>query len=292
MAGNMTISRSMLIISVLAAALVGAGIYQVVSMSHVSGQSTVISDREWTVTNQVAPARIEPNQYYPGSPYDPSLANKKFISVSGIGLVNANPDKVIINVGVDTRANTAQEALANNTKTTNGVITELKGLGIKDNEIATQYFNIYPQFNYKPDGSPPELAGYQASNTVSITLMDLSKTGEVIDTSVKAGANRIDNIFFTIDPSKTTELRDKAIEQALDDARAKAEVSAKKLGVSIVGVQNANVYDNGPYYGQYGPYGMGVMAPMAQAQLVGGSAAIIPNQIQISVNVNVMYEIQ
>src|SRR5207302_7877257 len=78
---------------------------------------------------------------------------------------------------------------------------------------------------------PSAIVGYRASNHVTIRLRDVTKVANVIDTLVAAGANDIGGINFMV--SQASKLLDEAREQAIADARRKAEIYAKAAGVAL-----------------------------------------------------------
>ena len=78
---------------------------------------------------------------------------------------------------------------------------------------------------------PPAIAGYRASNRVTVRLHDVAKVANTIDMLVSAGANDIGGITFMV--SQASKLLDDARTQAVADARRKAEIYAKAAGVTL-----------------------------------------------------------
>ena len=72
---------------------------------------------------------------------------------------------------------------------------------------------------------------YRASNSVSVTVRDISKTGTVIQAAVAAGATSVDGADFFI--SNADALYRQALALGYDDARAKANVLAQRSGVTL-----------------------------------------------------------
>jgi uncharacterized protein YggE len=115
------------------------------------------------------------------------------------------------------------------------VIEAIKLFGIADRDLQTAGLQIMPRYNYtnKPDGTQEaELVAYQVTNTLSVRVRDLVKTGEVIDKAVSLGVNQGGNIVFTNDdPSATiTEARKRAVAEATAKARTLAEAAGVTLG--------------------------------------------------------------
>ena len=75
------------------------------------------------------------------------------ITVTGEGLVTARPDMAIVSVGVVTRAPTAAEAMAQNSKAMNGVLAAAKQAGIEARDLETSRLSLQPQYSYPGQGS-------------------------------------------------------------------------------------------------------------------------------------------
>jgi uncharacterized protein YggE len=156
------------------------------------------------------------------------------IVVSGEGEATVAPDMALLSLSVMREAKTAREALDANNASMAEVIAAIKLFGVADRDLQTAGLQIMPRYNYsnKPDGSQEaELVAYQVTNTLSVRVRDLVKTGEIIDKAVSLGVNQGGNIVFTNDdPSATlTEARRKAVE----DATAKANTLAEAAGVTL-----------------------------------------------------------
>ena len=161
------------------------------------------------------------------------------IWVSGEGTLSLAPDLARLDLGVDTRAANVSEANSQASAAMDAIIEVLKARGVKDEDIQTSRFNVYPRYEYieeKVDGvrtGREVLTGYRVRNNATVKLRDLDTIGEVIEEVVVAGGDdvRINDIDFTLeDPKpKTAELR----EMAVADAKAKAEHLAELSDVSV-----------------------------------------------------------
>ena len=152
------------------------------------------------------------------------------ISVTGEATVSVPPDQAQIDGGVTSEAKTAREASDANNTAMGKVLLALKGAGIDEKDYQTSRLSLQPQ--YAPNRSGPSpVVGYRASNRVTVRLRDVTKVANVIDTLVGAGANEIGGINFVV--SQASKLLDEAREQAIADARRKAEIYAKAAGVTL-----------------------------------------------------------
>jgi uncharacterized protein len=152
------------------------------------------------------------------------------ISVTGEATVSVPPDVAQIDAGVTSEAKTAREASDANNAAMGKVLLALKGAGVEENDYQTSRLSLQPQSAPNRSG-PSSIVGYRASNRVTIRLRDVTKVANVIDTLVGAGANDIAGINFMV--SRASKLLDEAREQAVADARRKAEIYAKAAGVTL-----------------------------------------------------------
>jgi uncharacterized protein YggE len=153
------------------------------------------------------------------------------ISVTGEAQVSVPPDLAHIDGGVTSEAKTAREASEANNAAMGKVLLALKGAGIDEKDYQTSRLSLQPQNSSSKPGGPSTIVGYRASNRVTIRLRDIAKVANVIDTLVGAGANDIGGINFTV--SQASKLLDEAREQAIADARRKAEIYARAAGVTL-----------------------------------------------------------
>jgi uncharacterized protein YggE len=172
--------------------------------------------------------------------------SERTITVTGTATTSISPDIVTLQFGVDTEAKTAQDAISANAQEMDAVITAVTGLGITKDEISTASFSIYPVYNYSvPDQmtgiQKTILTGYKASNTLFIKTTKLSLTGNVIDAAVGAGANRVDDVSFSLSPAKQQSTQNDLLSNAVVDAKSKAQKALDPLGEKIVGVKSVNL---------------------------------------------------
>jgi len=206
------------------------------------------------------------------------------LSVNASGKAFLSPDIAYVNIGVHTEDKNAEEAMAANNSRSLKVIEAIQDLGVDEKDIQTSNFSIYPQQEYDANGKPTGEINYIVDNTVHVTVRDLEKIGELLDASVKAGANTINNIQFDVaDKSKALS---EARQAAVEAARAKASELAEAAGVTLGEVQTINESSNdypGPLYS--------MRSGVSTAQ-EAAAAPISTGQMTIAVDVNVVYEIR
>jgi len=181
--------------------------------------------------------------------YDPS---EQTISVSGSATASSNPDILIIVLGVESEAKTANDSLSQNSDSLNLVISALTNSGISEDNIQTSHFSIYPLYDSIKDSNgnwQQILNGYRVSNILSIQTEKIDSAGNIIDAAVSSGANRVDNVSFELSDNKLQKISDDLIADAINDATQKAEKALVPLKQKIVGVKSVVIHDNVvPYY--------------------------------------------
>ena len=196
------------------------------------------------------------------------------VSVAGHGEVKGRPDTATVQIGVESEATTAKEALAQNTAQAQAIQQKLKDLGVAEKDLQTSNFAVNP--TYGNDGR--QITGYHVSNSVTVTIRNLDQAGALLDQVVQAGANSIYGISFSVeDPQK---LLEQARQQAVANAKARATQLASAGGAAIGDVLVISENANAP-----------VPLPMAARAEAAPSAAVPvqPGEQSFSVDVQVTY---
>ena len=167
------------------------------------------------------------------------------ISARGHSSAMVEPENLMITLGVNTVAETASEALAENSRIVNDVIAALSALNVSEDEISTTRINIHPEYGDVPNpvtgGSSWEMIGYEASNIITVATAQMDKAGEILDGAVGAGANRVDDVRFSASMETIADVRMDLIGQAVLNALEKAELALDPLEYRISGVKSINV---------------------------------------------------
>jgi uncharacterized protein YggE len=208
-----------------------------------------------------------------------SVANMPQIVVIGTGEVKVEPDMASVLIGVETTAPTTQQALAQNSSQAQAIIDQIRQLGIEARDIQTTGINIYPVYDEKGR----EITGYTVNNTVQVTIRNLAQAGNLIDSVVQVGANRIYGISFGV--SDPESVLSQAREAAIANARARAEQMARASGTSLGRV----LFITENLGASPIPISM-----MAEARAAVGNAAppIQPGQQTYSASVQVTFELR
>jgi uncharacterized protein YggE len=199
--------------------------------------------------------------------------DRRTVTVSGSAIVRSAPDEAVVTLGVQTQAGTAEEAMAQNAERMGQVIRALLDQGLREEDLATSYLSLYPRYA----DSGLTVVGFTAENQVTATVRDLGRVGRLIDRAVEAGANLTGGISFRL--SGENEAADRALADAVADARGKAELLASAAGASlgqVVSISEAGAPTPPPVY-----YDVAVAAE--------ARTPVLPPQLETQVSVTVTW---
>lgn len=205
--------------------------------------------------------------------------HRRVLSLSATGSVKATPDMVTITAGVETDAPTAKDALTKNSTAMSKVIDALKAAGVDAKDIQTSDLTIEPRYDDRSDNRQSHLTGYHVTNLVSVTLRQVGKLGEILDTIVSLGANSVGSIAFGV--SNPAPLENEARKLAMNDAFSKAKIYADAAGAELGPVLSISEQQSYQPYARAAP-------PMAAA---AKSAPIESGTERIEVQLNVTFEL-
>lgn len=214
------------------------------------------------------------------------------ICVTGTGYVYAEPDIAKITIGVITEASTSTQAMDDNANRMDEVVKAIKRLGIADKDIQTSRVSVEPQYaseypatysSYYPYTSKQNITGYKATNTVCVTVRDLSKVGAAIDAANDAGSNTIHGVTFLLSDERQSAAYTEALEKAVGDGSGKAKTMATAAGVENYKLKTLS--ESGGYYPVYSDnYYAGAEMAKATAATTPISAGQAKVQATVSMN--------
>jgi len=199
------------------------------------------------------------------------------ISVAGTGTVSMTPDIGWFTASVVTQANTAAQAEQQNNDAMSKVVSALKDAGIAEKDMQTVEFSLSPVYaDSKELGKPPALVGYSVTQSIRVSVDDVTALGKMLDIAVSNGANEVSEVYFGLSEAKIQQAQSEALDLAVKDAYTKARTIAGTMGVNLTGPISVS---SGYYY-----------APVpAQLSAVAEQAAIVPGQLQYTMNAQVTY---
>lgn len=206
------------------------------------------------------------------------------LSLSATGDVKARPDMATLSLGVDTQGRTAGEALARNRERMNATLAALRAQGLAERDLQTSDLSLAAQYTSVPHQAP-RISGYDATNSVTVTVRDLSRLGGVVDAVVASGANNVGDIGFGLQNPRAAQ--DEARRAAVVALQARAELYAQAIGRRIgrlVNLTETGGSNPGPVRRMF----------RAEAQMTADAAAptpVAPGELAIKINVSAVYEL-
>ncbi|MCE7033145.1 SIMPL domain-containing protein [Lysobacter sp. GX 14042] len=212
-------------------------------------------------------------------PMVPASNDGTLLTIAASADARRVPDIATLSAGVISQAADAQAAMRANAGQMDGVMATLRKAGIAERDIRTTGVNLHPQYRHSED-SAPQITGYQANNTVEVTVRDIAKIGPTMDALVASGANHVNGPSFSID--RPAEARDEARRAALEDARARARMYAETLGLRVRRIVSIS---EGAPGGPAHPMGM------ARMEMASADTAISPGENVVTANLEIVFEL-
>lgn len=206
------------------------------------------------------------------------------ISITGEGKETGAPNIAVTDIGFVTEGKDVATIQKQNTEKMNTLIAEVKKLGIKDADIQTSNYSVYPKYDYT-DGKSV-ISGYTINQSVTLKIRDLTKISAVLAKVGEVGVNQVSSLNFIIDDQESLKMA--ARDKALQNAKEKAMALAKSLGVKLVRVASYSEYsptEAYPLKAYSSAMGMGGAVPAPAPDIQTGSMDVV-------VDVNVSFEIQ
>jgi uncharacterized protein len=205
------------------------------------------------------------------------------VTLTVSGAAETRPDRAMISAGVQTKAVSAADAMAQNSKQMQGVIAALKAQGIAEKDMHSASITLGQDYDYS-DGKAPVLKGYTADNSVSVKVVNIAKLGAILDALAKAGATNINGPNFTVEDDSA--ISESARTKAMAKASNLSAFYAKNAGYTrarLVSISEAQDF-GGIQYSQ------GLMKSVAAD---GGSAPPVePGQVSKTINITVKYRLE
>jgi uncharacterized protein YggE len=219
----------------------------------------------------------------------PAAGRESTLIVTGSASVTLQPDYATLNLGVVAQAETVADAQAQNATQMTAVLAALEKAGVAKEDIQTSYFTVNPVYGdmaasyemsavYPNPGGKP--VGYRVENTLQVTLRDIGSIGRTLDEAMKAGANQSYGISF--ESTQRPQAYDKALQEAVKEARRKAELVAQAAGKTLGGLVELQEQNVG--------YGGGYMKTMAM-DAAAPSTPISIGVLTVEASVQVTYQL-
>jgi len=221
----------------------------------------------------------------------PSVPATDTVTVSADGQATLPPDVARVSFTVQNTAATVIDAQSATTKQANAAIAFVKEQGVADKDVKTLSYNISPQYSYPapctgmkcPPYGAPKITGYQVSETVQITMRDLTAVGGLLGDLGKLEVQNVNGPDFALDDS--TAGYDAARARAIAKAQVQADLLAKQLGVRLGKIVNFSESSGNRSYPMM--YGLG----MSDSK-VASAPSVPTGENTYTASVSVTYEIR
>lgn len=207
---------------------------------------------------------------------------QRTISVTGTGTARLTPDIAVVTLGVQTQDEQVAKAVQDNNVRAFRVTDAVKAAGVAAADIQTSDFSVYSQAVFDPQGNATGEVFYVVSNTLTFTLRDISKLGDLLQVALESGANTVQNVSYSVaDPS---EALDKARLEAIQDAHDQAAQLASATGAELGPIFTLNEYSPVP----------GLLYPAPSFGKGGGGDGVptSPGSLEYQVQMYIVYTLR
>ena len=201
------------------------------------------------------------------------------LNVTGTGESKAKPDIATINISVERKGKTANDAAVTNALSAQKLIDTLERAGIAEKDIQTSNISITPIYKTSQGSFDTEskIIGYQANNSLQAKIRKITDVGHIIDVVALTGDYIISGISFDLE--KDDDFEAEALKKAVTDARRKADIVASAAGKTITGIKTISIG------GGSGIFSKG-FAPTSADSI---STPVLPGDITVSSSVSIEY---
>ncbi|GAB7009277.1 SIMPL domain-containing protein [Halorubrum trueperi] len=208
------------------------------------------------------------------------------IEVTADGEATAEPDRATVSVAVTATGSDPQTVRDDLTASDGELRSALTDWGLDEDDIRTERYDVHET---RPSREDPEHTEYEGVHQYEIAIDDVDAVGEVIDVAVDAGADEVQRIQFGLSEEREREVRETAIENAMENADADADVLAGSSDLTVEGAYTISTGGSG-----VSPYRVSDAAMLAEGDDGAGGAAtgIETGDVSVRVTVNVVYEAQ
>jgi hypothetical protein len=201
------------------------------------------------------------------------------ITVTGSGTVTGTPNTMSFQIGVQTTASTATEALNENNLQVGRLESSLLSNGIVRKNMQTSGLNIYTNTNQQN-----QIIGFTASDELNVTTHKIKKAGAALDAAAQAVGNGIQLNGVTFSISNQSKLLAAARARAIKNAHTEAAQIAKGAGTSVLAIVKVVDQENSGTTGVVYPVAYALSAAKSSVPIQSGSQSI-------SVQVQVVYSL-
>lgn len=209
-------------------------------------------------------------------------APPKIVKTTGTAEIKVTPDRAVVQLGVERQGATAKSAKAAVDSTSRKILAALKTANVDDKDIQTAYLDLEPTSYYE---KRVRINNFTATQSLSVTIRDLSHLDNVMDAVMSAGANRIDGIEY--ESSELRKYRDQARDEAAKAAKEKAVALAQALGNQVGKTYSIEEVQPGEGYSMVG----GLAGNVARERFTASAPSTAPGQLTVTASVIVSFDL-
>lgn len=220
----------------------------------------------------------------PGTLFAAEANAPRIVSVAGQGEVQAEPDRALVTLGVESRKPKLEAARGEVARSVDAVLKLTRELNIDPKLVRATRVNVQPEYNWDNGARERNLIGYYVSRQIEVDLRDLEKLGQLIERATDLGVNQLGDP--RLDSSKRRDLERDALAKAVEDARANAEAVAKAAGGKLGAARTIAATS------EYAPPPMPMMRVKAMAaQAADASQTYQSGQMSFTGRVQIEYDL-
>jgi uncharacterized protein YggE len=187
-------------------------------------------------------------------------------SISSVGeaVEEVTPDIATLRFGVVSERASAAEAAQENAKIIDGIVAELKNMGVGEIDVQTQDLTLTPVVveDRDPKGKPaPIRKFYRAQHDLAVRLHEMARLGDIAGKLIDKGVNSFQGVDF--DYSDPPAKRDVLRAAAMADARRRAEIYAQAAGLRLARILEIRPIEEGASQPRVHGVRMAAAAPSA-----------------------------
>ncbi len=232
-----------------------------------------------------------------------TTAKQDFFTAEGTGTATAVPDTGVVNLGITQTSTTVGDAQSKTNTIASKIINDIKKLGVSEKDIKTTNYSVNPNYSTNPrpllpnepqtmmypivplsGGSEQQIIGYTVTQNLEINVKPIDKANKVVDTATADGANLVNQVSFSFSDEMKKQLENKAREDAIKDAKDRAQNLSNLSGIRLGKLVNV-VESN-----QIRPWGMMETSIKSSGQDLQPPTNITPGENTVSITVTLFYE--
>ena len=211
------------------------------------------------------------------------------MSLSASGKAYYKPDVAEVSVSVVTKGVNPDSVQTENDRKMTGVIDYLKSSGVKEDDIKTVGYNLFPEYEQTENGmNTLRIAGYTLTQTIFFKVREISSTPKIIGGLPDKGINNISGVSFSLSDEKFEEVRAEAQGKAVAKAKGELEKTKSLYGfkkAKLVSINSTPIYPTA-FYRDMKALGMGGETPSSSISPIQAGTG----ELEVSVNLN--YELR